>query len=115
MCNSGILKRAIPFLAALVIGLFVASFFVPISGPRIGFRRSEHGNRWRHGKQLRYENEKLRQENQNLKKRLAEKESQETSDIDSLVPPPPPMVNSFKRSDNPNVTMQDKAAKESRR
>jgi hypothetical protein len=62
------IKRALPFFAALVIGVFIASFFVDLSKPRFG--RGWKGKRCHQVKMLRVENEELKNENLRLRNEL---------------------------------------------
>lgn len=64
-----VLKRFIPFAAALTLGLFVASFFVTIGAPRL---RSGHTKHRHSHREMKMENQRLRQENEMLRQRLAE-------------------------------------------
>jgi len=65
-CNGkGFIKRILPFLATFAVGIFIASFFVSISGPN--FRGRGFGGRHAEMKRLRLENEMLRNENLRLK------------------------------------------------
>lgn len=85
MLNSAFFKRIVPFILTFALGLFVASFFVSIS-PNFNFKRKRPPCRPKEMQVLRYENERLRLENQRLQERL------NTSQIllDEPVPPPPP-------------------------
>jgi hypothetical protein len=60
------IKRALPFFAALVIGVFIASFFVDLSKPRFGRGARKHHEM----KRLRIENEELKNENLRLRNQL---------------------------------------------
>ena len=91
----GFIKRAVPFFAALVIGIFVASFFVDLNRPKFnGFR----GRAWEKGRECRrakaelenLRNEKLRLENELealRSERLLIDRHMDTVEL----PPPPPM------------------------
>jgi hypothetical protein len=70
MCGNtkGFFKRMLPFLATFAVGVFIASFFVTISGPN--FRGRGFGGRHKEMKRLRMENEQLRNENLRLKNQL---------------------------------------------
>ncbi|MBK8464702.1 MAG: hypothetical protein IPL32_02640 [Chloracidobacterium sp.] len=95
MGNIGWLKRALPFLATFAIGIFVASFFVNIGAPRFGNR-----SKCRHEvRELRIENEQLREENIRLRIGQSASEFEHVPDqflnsqsIDEPVLPPPPPV-----------------------
>ena len=66
MCSKGLLKRILPFFATFAIGLFIASFFVDVSGSRFG-----RGRYMRHEmQQLRFENERQREEIRQLHEEL---------------------------------------------
>lgn len=60
------IKRALPFFAALVIGVFIASFFVDLSKPRFGRGARKHHEM----KRLRIENEELKNENLRLQNEI---------------------------------------------
>jgi hypothetical protein len=66
MGNFWLLKRALPFVATFGLGLFVASFFVDLSSPRLEYRY-ERGHCRHELKDLRLENEQLRDENIRLR------------------------------------------------
>lgn len=68
MYSKGFIKRMLPFLATFAVGIFVASFFVNISGP--SFRGRGVGKRHHEMKRLRMENEELRNENLRLKNEM---------------------------------------------
>lgn len=68
MGSKGFLMRMVPFVAAFALGIFIASFFVNISTPRIGSRGS--GHTYHKIKKLRLENERLRLENLRLRNEL---------------------------------------------
>ena len=67
MCSKGLVKRMLPFFATFAVGLFIASFFVSISGP--SFNRG-WGGRHKEMKRLQYENEMLKNENLRLRNQL---------------------------------------------
>jgi len=88
------LKRIVPFAATFILGLFVASFFVTLSVPRLQFNRNYHRHyKYNERHQLRLENQRLREELRIQQIRLAEREARVNfdSDADLLVPPPPPL------------------------
>lgn len=62
MGTRGFIQRFLPFVAAFAVGIFVASFFVQISGPRFS-----GGKKTRVIRELRAENERLRLENLRLR------------------------------------------------
>ena len=68
MFYKGFFKRIIPFFLTFAAGLFIASFFVSISGP--GFRGRGFGGRHKEMKRLHLENEMLRNENLRLKNQM---------------------------------------------
>lgn len=91
------IKRALPFFAALVIGVFVASFFVDLGKPRFG--RGGRGRECHKAYTLRLENVELKNENLRLRNelenhRLSVRRSGEEWNIDlkqlELTVPPPP-------------------------
>lgn len=63
-----LIKRVLPFFATLVIGVFVASFFVDLRGP--GFGRGWRGHKHHEMKRLRIENEDLKNENLRLQNEI---------------------------------------------
>lgn len=62
MFKKGLLKRLVPFFLTLVIGLFVASFFVDLSLPKFNRRYEVRHSCWRSNELMR-ENQRLREEN----------------------------------------------------
>ena len=64
MGSKGFIRRMLPFFATFAVGLFVASFFVSVGGPRF---RGRGGECRRQYERLRIENEELRRENIQLK------------------------------------------------
>jgi len=96
MCNSGWLKRMLPFLAAFALGVFIASFFVNV-GPRFGLN-DRRMKRFQEMQRLRFENDQLREENDRLRNKL-ELRGMDTEDqypswapesLDAPLPPPLP-------------------------
>lgn len=93
----GFVKRAVPFFAALIIGVFITSFFVDLSRPRFQGFRARGWERYRENQRLRAENESLRNENLRLRNELIDKlNSAEHPNFDInadelAVPPPPPV------------------------
>ena len=94
MCSSkGFIKRMLPFFATFAVGIFIASFFVNISGP--SFRR---GGKRQEIKRLRVEVEDLRNENLRLKNEIESLRwtsphsrhpgDGEVNELELLVPPP---------------------------
>ena len=94
MGNKGLLKRMLPFFATFAFGIFIASFFVDISG-----LRSTHHDRGRFHHEmweLRIENEQQREEIRQLREQLEDGQMDTTAldgelplDIDIPLPPPP--------------------------
>jgi hypothetical protein len=90
--SKGFIKRALPFVGTLVLGLFIASFFVDLSVPT-GFRG--HGRR-HEMKRLRMENHELRNENLRLRGQLdaMHEHDPQIEQLEMAVPPlvpAPPM------------------------
>jgi hypothetical protein len=88
MLNQAFFKRIIPFVIALALGLFAASFFISLA-PNFRFKNNRCGKS-REVRMLRYEKERLELENKRLKQRL--EDSERMILIDEVVPPPPPAV-----------------------
>lgn len=102
----GIIKRAVPFVITLAVGLFIASFFVSLASPSFNGFRKNGESRWSKYRELKQENRRLRSENQRLrdqigelavpstwydkscKKRKPKREDAFRSDLDRMVPPP---------------------------
>ena len=61
-------KRLVPFFLTFAVGLFIASFFVNISGPRFG--SGNRAKRIHKIQQLQVENDRLRDENLRLQDEL---------------------------------------------
>jgi len=74
----------LPFLATFAVGVFIASFFVAVSGPT--FRKPFFGKRNQEMRRLRIENEQLRNENLRLKNQV---ENQNWSMSEMPAPPVP--------------------------
>ncbi len=89
MCSKGLLKRIAPFFLTFALGLFVASFFVSVALPNMRFNRGFRKHKEYHRK-LESENQQLKEENSRLK-REARQNTDFDGDINSLVPPPPPI------------------------
>ena len=103
MFCKGFFKRAVPFFLTFLIGVLIASIFVPITGHNFQFRK----NRWQKHREYheRMENEiqQLREENERLRQQLKEmpvlrsnvpdrvKVKTIIGDADRAVPPPPPV------------------------
>lgn len=107
MCSNvkGLFKRILPFFATFAVGLFIASFFVSVSGPRFeGFR----GRGWQRHKmfeRIQTENEQLKNENLRLRNELENRHINMGEFYDGLprrvgpevpveapLPPPPPRI-----------------------
>ena len=81
-------KRIIPFVVTFVLGLFIASFFVALSAPKVeietNWEKRDYGK-------MRMENRKLKKENCRLKWKLRKKSRESYMREPWLnVPPPPP-------------------------
>jgi hypothetical protein len=93
ICFTDFFKRALPFLAALVIGVFITSFFVDLSRPSFG--RGWRAKKHHEMKRLRIENEELRNENLRLRNELESYRielrhaGRDIDDVELTVPPPP--------------------------
>jgi len=78
-------KRFVPFVAAFAVGIFVASFFVDLRGPRL-FRLDMNGRgRCRH--QMR-DYQRLQRENYMLRRQLEEDRLSMPRQAELPVPPP---------------------------
>jgi hypothetical protein len=64
-----VIKRAIPFILTFVLGLFIASFFITISFPKVRVNQN-CGARWRHKAEMRRQIEALKSENDSLKREI---------------------------------------------
>jgi hypothetical protein len=87
-----LIKRVAPFVLTFAVGLFIASFFVTVAAPNFQFRRGFNKHREYH-RRIESENRQLREENNRLKNRLAEMEKRDwvlEEDLNVAVPPPPP-------------------------
>lgn len=104
MCYTGLFRRIVPFALTFAVGLFIASFFVPIALPSATWRMGHRVNRFQAIQQLRMENadlrEKLRQakmDNDELRKSIGdldfvipEVDTPSDWELDAHHPPPPP-------------------------
>jgi cell shape-determining protein MreC len=96
MCCKGFLKRILPFFLTFAIGLLIASFFVSIT-PNFKFEKRGFSRHRQYHQKLEFENQRLREENNLLKRQLLEEQSLppvpavELRRLDSVsdVPPPP--------------------------
>lgn len=109
MRYTDILKRAVPFIATFVLGLFVASFFVTLSAPRVGYKRHSSCTE----KRLRMENENLRQENQIIEMRLKELQSQMPDGTVQrfeapAAPPAPRVITPYEGVSRPVLTEEER-------
>lgn len=89
-----IVKRVAPFALTFAVGLFIASFFVTVAAPNFRFGRGFNKHR-EMDRQMRIENDRLREENNRLKNRLEEMQKRDwviEPNIDVPLPPPPPAV-----------------------
>lgn len=93
MCCKGFIKRVVPFFLTFAVGLFIASFFITIAMPKFNFPRRGGNRHQQYHQKMEFENQRLEAENYQLKKQLADKDSDEflPSDLKYTVPPPPPM------------------------
>ena len=97
----GFVKRAVPFFVALIVGVFITSFFVDLSRPRFQGFRARGWERYQDCKRMRMELDELRNENLRLRSQLDETrqggEVHEHPNFDPTfdempAPPPPPKV-----------------------
>lgn len=90
-----LVKRIVPFAAALTLGLFVASFFVTVSAPRFNFRRNQE-NRYRKMQYLERDNQRMQEQIRRQQSRIEELETRRTADfensLDETELPPAPSV-----------------------
>lgn len=80
-------KRFVPFVAAFAVGIFVASFFVDLRGPRL-FRMNMNGGRG-HCRHKMRDYERLQRENYMLRRQLEQDRLSMPQQGDLPVPPPP--------------------------
>ena len=96
MCCKGFIKRVFPFFLTFSVGLFIASFFVSIALPTFRLRNDGWRRHEQYHRMLEFENQQLKERNSLLEKRLADRDSSDAADNDSqlnyLVPPPPPVA-----------------------
>ena len=91
MCSKSLIKRIAPFFLTFALGIFIASLFVPVSAPSFNFNRGFNRHREYH-RRIETENMRLRDQNAQLQKRLAELEGRSSQMMhDFAVPPPPPV------------------------
>lgn len=91
MCGKVFIKRVLPFFLTFSVGLFIASFFVTIAAPTFQFNRGWRKHQQYH-RMMESQIQRVNEENVRLKKQLADKETENSSDQDfdlnSAVPPP---------------------------
>lgn len=100
MCCKGFFKRAVPFLAALVVGLFITSLFVAVAAPSFNFKKRGYWSKHReYDRKIERENRRLKVRNQRLERKIADLERQrnigevyELNDLDLDIPPVPPLA-----------------------
>lgn len=93
-----LLKRIIPFAAALTLGLFVASFFVTVAAPKFNFKRNYENRGYRKMRSIERDNQRLQEQINRQQLRIRELESRQTMDFESdFEPPLPPMPVAPKR------------------
>ena len=97
MCYTGLFKRIIPFALTFAVGLFIASFFVSIAFPGERWRSGRRAHKWSELKQLRMENEELREkyrslltQNEELREKDWDGECFIPVDVELHHPQPPP-------------------------
>jgi hypothetical protein len=92
MSNTGFFTRALPFAAAVIIGLFITSLFVDLKMPRLGKSRKAEVRR------IKAENEHLKNENLKLRNMIEQLRGNgvdvsgidvELSNVPMTVPPVP--------------------------
>lgn len=90
MLYIGLFKRIIPFVLTFAAGLFIASFFVSIVPNFSGWRETRRGSHCREHRELRKQNEELRQkyyelvgENSDLKRQISDSDVM----LQNAVPP----------------------------
>jgi len=98
MCCKGFLKRILPFFLTFAFGLLIASFFVSIT-PNFKFQKRGWSRHQQYHQRLESENQRLRDENNLLKRKLLEEQSMmepalEIKRIETVseLPPPPPQI-----------------------
>ena len=109
---AGLVKRILPFVLTFSVGLLIASFFIPIGLPSFGnWREVRRERHQREDRELRMENESLRDRNRSLEfeneqLRRAVKDSVDTMEmgdtpfeLEAPHPPPPPRRPKHPRND----------------
>lgn len=95
MCCKGFWKRAVPFFAAMVVGLFITSLFVTVAAPSFKFKKRGWSKHREYHRKMERENYRLKMENSRLERKVEELERQKNiGEINLLldVPPPPPLA-----------------------
>lgn len=90
-----VVKRVAPFIVALALGLFVASFFVTVSAPNFKFRRGAMHRHREYDRQREMRLNQLEAEKERLTRRVQELEKRDwvlQPDFEVAVPPPPPAM-----------------------
>jgi hypothetical protein len=93
MCCKGFSKRILPFFLTFAVGLLIASFFVSIT-PNFKFERAGWSRHRAYHQRLEFENQRLREENNMLKRQALE--------IRTL-PPAPPVIDDIDSFDEPRL------------
>jgi hypothetical protein len=94
---TGVLKRVFPFMLTFAAGLVIASFFVSIAAPSFGWGKNRNVQRHREFKRMKMEIRDLKRENQRLRREVEVfKSTVDVSELDRLVPPPPPAPPSYR-------------------
>ena len=81
MCCKGFLKRVLPFFLTFAIGLLIASFFVSIT-PNFKFQKRGWSKHRAYHQRLEFENQRLREEKELLKRQLIEMERQNQKGVE---------------------------------
>ena len=90
-CIKSLIKRIAPFFLTFAVGLFIASFFVSVGAPSFQFKRG-FNKHLEMDRQMNFENQQLRDENERLKNRLNEMERRDWVLNPDIEVPPPPVV-----------------------
>ena len=98
-----LVKRIIPFAAALTLGLFVASFFVTVAAPHFSFKRNHENRGHRRMRSLERENQRLQEQIRQQQLKIEELETRQTLNLEnnfdeSDFPAAPPAPASPRRS-----------------
>lgn len=89
MNSKGFIKRFLPFFLTFAAGLFIASVFVPITGPFAGFQNRGMRNKCREVQELRMDVQELRNERIRLQNEIDEMRRQASNWEDGLTYPAP--------------------------